>query len=33
LPDLPGMVAALSKMLVASGIDEDDVRTEEFAGY
>jgi ferredoxin-NADP reductase len=29
----PGMVAALSKMLVASGIDEDDVRTEEFAGY
>jgi ferredoxin-NADP reductase len=29
----PGMVTALSKMLVASGIDEDDVRTEEFAGY
>jgi ferredoxin-NADP reductase len=29
----PAMVAAMRKMLVASGVDEDDIRTEEFAGY
>ncbi len=29
----PAMVAGMRKMLVASGIDEDDVRTDEFAGY
>jgi ferredoxin-NADP reductase len=29
----PGMVQALRTMLVASGVDEDDVRIEEFTGY
>jgi ferredoxin-NADP reductase len=29
----PSMVTAMRKMLVASSIDEDDIRTEEFAGY
>jgi ferredoxin-NADP reductase len=29
----PGMVAALRNMLSAAGVDEDDIRTEEFAGY
>jgi len=29
----PAMVMDLRKMLVASGIDEDDIRMEEFAGY
>ena len=29
----PAMVAAMRLMLVSSGVDEDDVRTEEFAGY
>ncbi len=29
----PPMVAGLRKMLEASGVDEDDIRTEEFAGY
>lgn len=29
----PGMVRSLRTMLVASGVDEDDVRTEEFTGY
>ena len=29
----PSMVASMRKMLVASGIDEDDIRTDEFAGY
>jgi ferredoxin-NADP reductase len=29
----PGMVRGLRSMLVASGVDEDDIRTEEFAGY
>lgn len=29
----PGMVAGLTQMVVAAGVDEDDVRTEEFAGY
>lgn len=28
-----GMVQALGAMLVASGVDEDDIRTEEFTGY
>ena len=29
----PAMVSGLRKMLVASGVDEDDIRTEEFSGY
>ncbi len=29
----PGMVAAMRKMLVDWGADEDNIRTEEFAGY
>jgi ferredoxin-NADP reductase len=29
----PAMVSEMRKMLVASGVDEDDIRTEEFAGY
>lgn len=29
----PAMVTAMRKMLVTSSIDEDDIRTEEFAGY
>ena len=29
----PGMVAGLHTMLNAGGIDDDDIRTEEFAGY
>ena len=29
----PAMVAAMREMLVASQIDEDDIRTEEFPGY
>ena len=29
----PPMVAAMREILVAAGVDEDDVRTEEFAGY
>jgi ferredoxin-NADP reductase len=29
----PGMVNGLRMMLLGSGIDEDDVRTEEFTGY
>jgi ferredoxin-NADP reductase len=28
-----GMVQASRTMLVASGVDEDDIRTEEFTGY
>jgi NAD(P)H-flavin reductase len=28
-----GMVKAMWATLVASGIDEDDIRTEEFSGY
>ena len=28
-----GMVQALRTMLVVSGVDEDDIRTEEFTGY
>lgn len=29
----PGMVHGLRTMLVDSGVDEDDIRTEEFTGY
>jgi ferredoxin-NADP reductase len=29
----PGMVAALRTMLTVAGVDEDDIRTEEFGGY
>jgi NAD(P)H-flavin reductase len=29
----PAMVTAMRDMLVAAGIDEDDIRSEEFAGY
>jgi NAD(P)H-flavin reductase len=29
----PAMVAAMKEMLVSAGIDEDDTRTEDFAGY
>ncbi len=29
----PGMVAALREMLPAAGVDEDDIRSEEFGGY
>ena len=29
----PGMVAGMKKMLVSAGVDEDDIRTEDFAGY
>lgn len=29
----PAMVAAMRQMLAAAGVDEDDVRTEEFGGY
>jgi hypothetical protein len=27
------MVAGLRKMLVAADVDEDDIRSEDFAGY
>jgi ferredoxin-NADP reductase len=29
----PAMVAGMKKMLVSAGVDEDDIRTEDFAGY
>jgi ferredoxin-NADP reductase len=29
----PAMVAAMREMLVSAGVEEDDIRTEEFAGY
>jgi ferredoxin-NADP reductase len=29
----PAMVSGMRKMVVASGVDEDDIRTDEFAGY
>ena len=29
----PGMVTAMRQMLVQAAVDEDDIRTEEFAGY
>jgi ferredoxin-NADP reductase len=29
----PAMVAGMKEMLVGAGFDEDDIRTEDFAGY
>ncbi len=29
----PGMVAAMRQMLAGAGVSDDDIRTEEFAGY
>ena len=29
----PAMVTAMRQMLASAGVDEDDIRTEEFAGY
>ncbi|HSB14845.1 MAG TPA: FAD-dependent oxidoreductase [Bryobacteraceae bacterium] len=29
----PGMVSGVRAMLIGAGIDEDDIRTEEFSGY
>jgi ferredoxin-NADP reductase len=29
----PAMVTAMRKMLASAGVDEDDIRTEEFSGY
>ncbi len=29
----PAMVAAMRRMLTVAGVDEDDIRTEEFSGY
>lgn len=29
----PAMVTGMRKMLVGAGVDEDDIRTEDFAGY
>jgi NAD(P)H-flavin reductase len=29
----PAMVAAMRQTLVNAGVDEDDIRAEEFAGY
>lgn len=29
----PAMVAAMRQMLITASVDEDDIRTEEFAGY
>jgi NAD(P)H-flavin reductase len=29
----PAMVAGVRKVLVAANVDEDDIRTEDFAGY
>lgn len=29
----PGMVAAMRQMLLEAGVDEDDIRAEDFAGY
>jgi len=29
----PAMVAGMRAMLVAAKVDEDDIRTEDFAGY
>jgi Na+-transporting NADH:ubiquinone oxidoreductase subunit NqrF len=29
----PAMVTAMLQMLTGAGVDEDDIRTEEFAGY
>jgi NAD(P)H-flavin reductase len=29
----PAMVAAMRRMLIGAGVDQDDMRTEEFSGY
>jgi ferredoxin-NADP reductase len=29
----PAMVVAMRQMLITAGVDEDDIRTEEFSGY
>jgi ferredoxin-NADP reductase len=29
----PAMVAGMKDVLVGAGVDEDDIRTEDFAGY
>ena len=29
----PAMVAAMREMLVSAGVEEEDIRAEEFAGY
>ena len=29
----PAMVAGMKEMLGSAGVDEDDIRTEDFAGY
>jgi ferredoxin-NADP reductase len=29
----PAMVASMRKMAIEAGVDEDDIRTEEFSGY
>ena len=29
----PAMVAAMREMLTNAGVEEDDIRTEEFGGY
>ncbi len=29
----PAMVAGMKEMLATAGVDEDDIRTEDFAGY
>ena len=29
----PAMVAAMRRMVTEAGVDEDDIRTEEFSGY
>jgi ferredoxin-NADP reductase len=29
----PAMVAGIKKMLVGAGVDEDEIRAEDFAGY
>jgi len=33
LAGAPAMVAAMRRMLTEAGVDEDDIRTEEFSGY
>jgi ferredoxin-NADP reductase len=33
LPGPPAMVAAMRRTLIEAGVDEDDIRTEEFSGY
>ena len=29
----PAMVAGMKEMFVSAGVDEDDIRAEDFAGY